>query len=96
MPDPRPSSRREATRARTQRDIARHRRRDPGTAFWRSLALIGSVGWPIVLLATGATLLGRFLDLRWQTGVRFTLVLLTLGTSLGCVVALRSLREERP
>jgi ATP synthase protein I len=92
MTDRDDSSRRASTRDRTRRDIDRLRRREPAGRFWRSLSLLGSVGWPIVLLATGGTFLGRYLDGRWGTGIRFTLVLLTVGTALGTFVALRALR----
>jgi len=78
--------------ARTRRDIARFRRRESGGRFWRSLTLIGSVGWPIVLLSTGGALLGSTLDQRLGTGIRFTLTLLAVGTVLGCFMAYRTLR----
>lgn len=84
--------RRADARDRTRRDLDRLRRREPGGGFWRSLALIGSVGWPIVLLATGGALLGRYLDTHWGTNIRFTLMLLTLGTALGTFIAFRTLR----
>lgn len=83
-------------RERTRRDLERFRRRESGGQFWRSLALIGGVGWPIVLLATGGALLGRSLDSRLGTGVRFTLILLTVGTALGSLIAYRSVRGEGP
>jgi hypothetical protein len=84
--------RRGDARSSTRRDVERFRRRAGGEPFQRSLALIGSAGWPIVLLATGGALLGRYLDARLDTGIRLTLLLLTLGTSLGCVAAYRSLK----
>ena len=87
--------RRSDARERTRRDIERLRRRDPSGGFWRSIALIGSVGWPIVLLSTGGALLGRYLDTRWGTNVRLTLMLLSLGTTAGCLIAYRSLHENR-
>jgi predicted F0F1-ATPase subunit len=92
MPDSNQRFRRPDARDRTRRDVERWRRREPGGRFWRSLALIGSVGWPIVLLATGGALLGRHLDGRLGTGIRFTLMLLTTGTILGCFIAYRTLR----
>lgn len=79
---------------RTRRDIERFRRREINGRFWRSLALIGSVGWPIVLLATGGALFGQYLDRRWGMGIRFTLMLLTVGTVVGSLVAYRTLREN--
>lgn len=79
---------------RGKRDVARRRARQPEHA-WHALALIGSVGWPIVLLTTGGALLGRLCDLRWHTGVHFTLALLTLGAGLGTWAAFRAVRGER-
>jgi len=85
---------RDDARRRTRRDIDRRRRRDPEGRFWRSLALLGSVGWPIALLATGGALVGRYLDARWGTRVRLTFILLTLGAALGCWIAFRALRRN--
>jgi len=90
------SFRRGDARERTRRDLDRLRRRESGSRFWRSLALIGSVGWPIVLLATGGALLGRYIDGRFGTGVRCTLMLLTLGTVAGSLIAYRTLRGDGP
>lgn len=84
------------TRDRTKRDVERFRRRDPSGKFWRSLALLGSVGWPIVLLSTGGAFLGRWLDLRFETGVRFTLIVLTVGTAIGSFLAYRTLKGGGP
>lgn len=78
---------------RGKRDVARRRRRG-SDGFWHALSLVGSVGWPIVLLATGGALLGRYADSIWGTGVRFTLMLLALGAGLGTWAAFRSLRGK--
>jgi len=86
--------RRADARTSARRDVERRRRRAPESHFWRSLALVGSVGWPIVLLATGGALLGWHLDQRWQTGVRFTLALLTVGTTLGTWGAFRAVKGD--
>jgi len=88
------SFRRADLRESARRDIERRRRRDAGPRFWHSLALIGSVGWPIVMLATGGALLGHYLDGRFDTGVRFTLLLLTLGTAAGTAIAFRVVRGD--
>lgn len=96
MTEPRDPFRRADARERTERDLARLRRRAAGNHFWRSLALLGSVGWPIVLLTTGGALLGRYLDGRWGTGARFTLGLLVAGAAAGGVIAYRTLREAGP
>lgn len=79
------------TRDRTGRDLERlARRRAPGLAA--SIALIGSVGWPIVLLAVGGGLLGRYLDRVWHLGIAATLTLLVVGVGLGSYIAYRSVR----
>ncbi len=83
-------------RERTERDLARLRRRDPSAGFLRHVALIGSVGWPIVALTTGGALLGHFLDQRYGTGVQATLALLFLGATLGSYAAWRSIRGSGP
>lgn len=77
---------------RAREDLERWARREPGGRFWRSLSVIGSVGWPIVLLSLGGALLGRALDARFGLGVRLTLILLTVGAALGSLAAARSLR----
>lgn len=92
MRDPGEPFRRADARERARRDIDRLRRREPGNRFWRSLALVGSVGWPIVLLSTGGALLGRYLDGRCGTGIRLTLTLLAVGTAVGTFIAFRTLR----
>jgi predicted F0F1-ATPase subunit len=86
--------RRDDARERARRDFERRQRREPASRFWRAVSLIGSVGWPIVLLSTGGALLGRWADHRWDTGVRFTLMLLTMGTALGTWIAFRTLRGD--
>jgi ATP synthase protein I len=81
--------------ARLQRDLRRFDRREPGSrSFWRSLSVLGSVGWPIVATTVGGALAGRWLDARWQTGIRFTLLLLFVGAVTGAVVVWHILRPR--
>jgi len=81
-------------RATWQRDLNRHSRREEGDrTFWRSIRVLGSVGWPIVLATAGGAMLGHWLDDRWGTGVRWTLVLLTLGVIVGSLIAYRALED---
>ncbi|NOJ77208.1 AtpZ/AtpI family protein [Myxococcus xanthus] len=86
------SARREEARKQARKDLSRYQRRTPGGDFWRALALIGSVGWPIVILSTGGALLGRQLDAWLGTGVKLTLLLLLVGTVVGCLMAFRAVR----
>ena len=79
----------------TQRDFDRHARKDEHhRQFWRSLSMLGMVGWPIALLSVGGALLGRYLDNRFQSGVQFTLTLLTVGVTIGSIVAWRALQSR--
>ncbi len=87
---------REDMRRAVQRDFSRHARRETGhRTFWQSLGLLGMVGWPIALAAVGGAFAGRYLDGRFATGVRFTLMLLTAGAMLGSYTAWRALKENK-
>lgn len=86
-PDPRRS---------LERDVERLGRREPsGASFWRSLSVLGTVGWSIAVPAAAGAWLGHRLDLRFGTGVRFTLMLLFVGVIVGSVIAWRLVREHR-
>ena len=66
------------------------------TNFWRYLALLGSVGWPIAVAAVGGTWVGRVLDAYAGGGFRFTVLLLVVGLTLGSWTAWRIISAERP
>ncbi|WDI41706.1 AtpZ/AtpI family protein [Bremerella sp. P1] len=95
MNDSFPDRRRRKLRAAVQRDISRRGRREHGAqSFWHSLAVLGMVGWPIALASVGGAMAGHYLDVRFDTGVHFTLMLLTLGTLLGCIAAWQALKGK--
>lgn len=78
-----------------RKDSARRARRETSPrTFWRSLGIIGMVGWPIALASVAGALLGRSLDSRWQTAPRYTLLFLTLGVGIGCYVAWTSVSHK--
>jgi ATP synthase protein I len=78
------------------RNFSRHARREEGhRTFWRSLGVLGMVGWPIAVASVSGVFLGRYLDSRLGTGVRFTLMLLTAGTVIGSYTAWRAVRERQ-
>jgi ATP synthase protein I len=84
------------TRHSLTRDVGRFERREPsGASFWRSLSVLGTVGWSIAIPAAAGAWLGHRLDLRLGSGVRFTLMFLVAGVLLGSAVAARALREHR-
>lgn len=71
-----------------ERDFRVRSHRQPSEkAFWQWLRVLGSIGWPIALLSVGGALLGHWMDERWNTGVRWALVLLSLGVTAGCWIA---------
>ena len=87
---------RDNARNAVKRDFKRHARREEDhREFWRSLGMLGMVGWPIALATVGGAFLGRYLDERFETGVRFTLVLLTAGAMIGSYTAWRALEGRK-
>lgn len=78
------------------RDVARLARREPSArSFWRSLSVLGTVGWSIAVPAAVGAWFGHRLDLTWDSGVRFTLMLLVAGVIVGSAIAWRVVREHR-
>jgi ATP synthase protein I len=79
-----------------KRDVSRRTKREPeGRSFWHSLGVLGMVGWPIALLSVGGAFLGRSLDGHFNTGVRFTLILITAGAAIGSYTAWRVLEDRQ-
>jgi ATP synthase protein I len=79
-----------------ERDVGRLERREPAAdSFWRSLSVLGTVGWSIALPAVAGVWLGRRLDVGFDTGVRFTLMFMVAGVMIGSVIAWRVVREHR-
>lgn len=79
-----------------RRDLSRYARREEGhRTFWQSLGVLGMVGWPIAFASVGGALLGRYLDHRFGTGVRFTLMLVTGGAMAGSYTAWRALKGRK-
>jgi ATP synthase protein I len=89
-------SRRSELKRALERDFQRHGRREQSPrSFWRWLGVLGMVGWPIAITTVGGTLLGHYLDLRFGSGIQFTLLLLLIGVVLGSFVAWKILGAER-
>lgn len=71
-----------------ERDMKRYEERESARrSFWRSLGVLGSVGWPIVVMTVGGAWIGSWLDRDWGTGVRLTMILVFVGAILGSSVA---------
>ncbi len=79
-----------------ERDFQRHgRREDNHHSFWRWMGVLGMVGWPIAILTVGGAWLGHYLDVQFNTGIQFTLLLLTIGAVVSSLVAWRALGAKR-
>ena len=96
QPETPDTGRRSDPRASLRRDLSRFSRRETGdTSFWRSLSVLGSVGWPIVLATAGGALAGRWLHARWNTSIWLTLVLVVAGAVVGMMVMWQLIQPRR-
>lgn len=82
-------------RAVVRRDGSRLARREHNQrSFWRSLGVLGMIGWPIALGSVGGALLGSWLDSRFESAVRYTLLLMTAGLIAGCLAAWKAVTQK--
>lgn len=79
--------------------VRRHRRR---REFWeqhgerslgRNLAMVGALGWLIVVPTLIGLFLGRWIDHSAESGIFWTVSLLFLGLCIGCWLAWRKVME---
>jgi ATP synthase protein I len=68
--------------------------REGERSIGQNLAMIGAIGWTIVMPTLIGTFAGRWLDRHLHSGVFWTLGLLLLGVSAGCALAWRRIRRE--
>lgn len=59
-----------------------------------NLAMIGALGWLVVLPALAGVALGRWIDRRAGGGITFTAALLVVGLALGCWLAWKRMHER--
>ena len=91
VPPPRPSLD-EAVRLREQR---RERgRREGERSIGQNLAMIGALGWTIVIPTLAGIFLGRWLDRLFGSGIFWTFGLLFAGLVIGCSLAWRRIHRE--
>jgi ATP synthase protein I len=83
---------RDAVRRRQER---RERwRREGERSVAQDLAMIGMLGWTIVVPTLIGIFAGRWLDRHFATGLVFTLALLVAGLALGCRQAWKRIQRE--
>jgi ATP synthase protein I len=82
-----------AESVRTRRRRREEERREGERSLAQNLAMIGMLGWLIVVPTIGGVFLGRWLDHMLDTGIRWTGGFLALGLALGCYLAWRRIRR---
>ena len=63
---------------------------------WRSLAILGLVGWSVALPTLAGAVLGAWIDHRWPSRLSWTLMLLVSGLVLGCANAWLRIGKDQP
>jgi len=82
----------EAVRTRQQR---RERWQQEGErSLGQNLAMIGALGWTIVLPTLIGIFAGRWLDRQFNSGIFWTLGLLVAGLAVGCTFAWKRMHSE--
>jgi ATP synthase protein I len=59
-----------------------------------NLAMIGALGWTIVTPTLIGIFAGRWLDRQFGSGIFWTLGLLVLGLTAGCVLAWKRMQRQ--
>ncbi|MFZ1988321.1 MAG: AtpZ/AtpI family protein [Alphaproteobacteria bacterium] len=68
--------------------------REGERSIGQNLAMIGALGWTIVTPLLIGIFVGRWLDHRFVMGVFWTLSLLVLGLTIGCVLAWNRMHHD--
>jgi ATP synthase protein I len=69
-------------------------RREGERSIGQNLAMIGVLGWTIVLPTLLGLFAGRWLDRQFHMGIFWTLGLLVVGLTAGCMLAWRRMHSE--
>lgn len=78
---------------RRRRERRARAQREGGRSLGQDLALVGVIGWTLVIPALLGVYAGRALDRRFGTGVFWTLGFLVAGIVLGCALAWQRLNK---
>lgn len=69
-------------------------RREGERSIGRNLAMIGALGWTIVVPTLLGIFAGRWLDRSFASGIFWTLGLLVAGLAVGCALAWQRMQRE--
>jgi ATP synthase protein I len=78
-----------------KRKLRELRERQGEVSFWAGVAMLGLVGWMIVIPTMVGIFLGRWLDQTLRSGLFWTLTLMMIGLAAGCYNAWRGIQERR-
>lgn len=79
---------------RTRRERRARWQREGERSLGRNLAMIGALGWTIVVPTLAGVFAGRWLDRHFASGIFWTLGLLMAGLAAGCTFAWRRMHDE--
>lgn len=79
---------------RLRRERLEHWQQEGERSIGQNLAMIGALGWLIVAPTLAGIFAGRWLDRRLESGVFWTLGLLTAGLAIGCYLAWKRMHKE--
>lgn len=63
--------------------------------LWGPIAILGFVGWSVVVPTLVGAALGAWIDHRWPSRFSWTLMLLIAGVVLGCTNAWLRIRRDQ-
>jgi ATP synthase protein I len=95
-----PVAREVSSRSHLPHEIGRKERRklraraEKGRALWFGLGTFGLVGWSVAIPTLACVAIGVWLDARWPGRISWTLTLLVVGITLGCLNAWFWIRRE--
>ena len=79
---------------RTRRERRARWEREGERSIAANLAMIGALGWVIVVPTLGGVFIGRWLDVTFSTRLFWTLGLMFLGLVIGCALAWQKLHHD--
>jgi len=79
---------------RTRQERRARWEREGERSIGENLAMIGALGWTIVTPTLIGVFAGRWLDRQFGSGIFWTLGLLVLGLTVGCVLAWKRMQRQ--
>ncbi|MEZ5833664.1 MAG: AtpZ/AtpI family protein [Dongiaceae bacterium] len=94
MTDELPKDERVDEAVRVRRERLERWQREGERSIGQNLAMIGALGWLIVTPTLIGMFAGRWLDHQFESGIFWTLGLLTAGLAIGCWLAWKRMHKE--